>query len=321
MTNPIRGIGIKTFQELAKEKGRYGSVMFKRAANDNEEAMFLNAKKRRITVANSQRAVSLGEQTVDVVAGAVLFTDPDVSRFVNALAIQAILATADQLDSEARLAANQKRERFNGAFEIHSIKSDKPTIHFYLFYRTVVEPRIRQLHKALKSGSVPGMERFGDLGVVVGKSGVTKPYSRRAPDGRLLHGNAGNGENGFDLESDWNGYKIPIELPNIPQFEDYHDGNPALTTHLDEAANLHIRNLASLLIETEMPELATSGKSQFANELIAESENLGELQSKFLQHDHADRARVTSLAARLLNVTTIYDVQNTNSAEFWRTFK
>jgi len=316
--NTHLGTGIKTFQELANNKGHYGSIMFQGKPDSKSDIeAFQNTRKQRISPANAMSEdASIGVETINVVASAALFTDPDVSDFANSLCMQAMLAASEQLEN------NDGKERFCGAFEIHTLKTENPTMHFYIFFREKVEGRIRQLHKHLKQGTLPGMNKFADSGIEVGKSGLTRPYSRSGPGGKpFFHGNRGDGEGGFDPNRDWKGYKVPITLPDKPQFGDYRDGNPALSTHLDKAASIPLSEFAPLLIDLEIPDLDTLERNRLTNHLKNHTGDLDALAERFAQEGHDDRALVAKLTNRLLNINTIHDVQKTNSAEFWRTFK
>ena len=138
---------------------------------------FQNARQHRISRSAGSGEGNFGEQTLNVVAGAALFTNPDVSEFINSLSIKAMLAAHEQLNND------DGKERFAGAFEIHAIKADVPKMHCYIFYRESVEAHIKQLHKQLKQGSLPGMDSFEALGISLGQFGLTKPYSRFGPGG------------------------------------------------------------------------------------------------------------------------------------------
>ena len=310
------GVGIKTFQKLAKDKGHYGAVMYQGLVADPAVAQkFQAARQRRISQTNNMGEGNFGDQTLNVVATAALYTDPDVSRFVNALAIKATLAASEQLKT------NDGKERFCGAFEIHVLKADVPTMHCFIFYRKQAEAGIKRLHRDLKKGSVPGMERFEALGITLGQTGLTKPYSRYGPGGEpFLHGNS-DGKGGFDPTKDWKSYKIPIQFPKTPQFSDYKSGNPGLVTHLDDAASLSFNDLTDLLCEMELPELDTHSKVKFINSLRANVDSLDSLAAKLRDNGDEEKARTVDCVETLLNMNTVYDVQNTKTAEFWRTFK
>ena len=310
------GVGIKTFQKLAKDKGHYGAVMYQGLDADPAVAQkFQAARQRRISQTNNMGEGNFGDQTLNVVATAALYTDPDVSRFVNALAIKATLAASEQLKT------NDGKERFCGAFEIHVLKADVPTMHCFIFYRKQAEAGIKRLHRDLKKGSVPGMERFEALGITLGQTGLTKPYSRYGPGGEpFLHGNS-DGEGGFDPTKDWKSYKIPVQFPKTPQFSDYKSGNPGLVTHLDDAASLSFNDLTDLLCEMELPELETHSKVKFINTLRANVDSLDSLAAKLRDNGDEEKAKTVDCVETLLNMNTVYDVQNTKTAEFWRTFK
>ena len=62
-------------------------------------------------------------------------------------------------------------------------------------------------------------------------------------------------------------------------------------------------------------------KVKFVDELKANFDSLGSLASKFRNEGDQARAHAIESAEALLNMNTIYDVQNTKSAEFWRNFK
>ena len=276
---------------------------------------FQDARQHRISKSAGAGDGGFGDQTLNVVAGAALFTNPDVSRFINSLAVKATLAANEQLKN------NDGQERFAGAFEIHSIKAEVPTMHCFIFYRERVEARIKQLHKELKRGSIPGMECFEKLGISLGQFGLTKPYSRFGPGGKpYLHGNS-DGKGGFDSAKDWKSYKVPLQFPDTAEFSDYHSGNSALATHLDDCANLPVNDLAALLCELELPEISTQLRVKFIAELKTNIEDLDSLASKFRDEGDESKAIATESAAALLNMNTIYDIQNTKSAEFWRKFK
>ena len=276
---------------------------------------FEKVRQQRISRSAGADGGNFGDQTLDVVAGAALFTNPDVSRFINSLAIKATLAANEQLK------VDDGKERFAGAFEIHSIKSDTPKMHCFIFYRASVEAQIKKLHKQLKQASLPGMECFEQLGISLGQCGLTKPYSRYGPGGKpYLHGNA-DSEGGLDPAKDWKSYKVPLQFPDTAEFSDYHAGNPALATHLDDCADLPLKELASLVCELELPELSTLPKLKFAEELRMNIGNLSSLASRFKDEGEQQKAIATESVGALLNMNTIYDVQNTKSAEFWRKFK
>ena len=310
------GVGIKTFQKLAKDKGHYGAVMYQGLGEDPAVAeKFQAARQRRISQTNSVGGGEFGDQTLNVVATAALYTDPDVSRFVNALAIKATLAASEPLKT------NDGKERFSGAFEIHILKADVPTMHCFIFYRKQAEAVIKRLHKDLKKGNVPGMECFEESGITLGQTGLTKPYSRYGPGGEpYLHGNS-DGEGGLDPTKDWKSYKIPIQFPETPEFSDYKAGNPALVTHLDDVASLSFNDLTALLCEMELPELETQSKVKFINTLRANVDSLDSLATKLRINGDEEQARIVDCVETLLNMNTVYDVQNTKTAEFWRTFK
>ena len=59
----------------------------------------------------------------------------------------------------------------------------------------------------------------------------------------------------------------------------------------------------------------------FTNELKVNYDSLDSLARKFKDEGEDAQAKATELMASLLNMNTIYDVQNTKSAEFWRNFK
>ena len=83
----IIGIGIKTFQKLANDQGHYGSIMYRSASVGSAVSDdFHQARQRRIKphVAGHSPG-DFGTQTINVVAGAALFNDLDVARFVNCL--------------------------------------------------------------------------------------------------------------------------------------------------------------------------------------------------------------------------------------------
>ena len=276
---------------------------------------FQDARQHRISRSTGAGAGNFGDQTLNVVAGAALFTNPDVSRFINSLAVKATLAASEQLKND------DGKERFAGAFEIHAIKADVPTMHCFIFYRESVEAQIKKLHKELKRGILPGMESFEKMGISLGQFGLTKPYSRYGPGGKpFLHGNS-DGKGGFDSDKDWKSYKVPLQFPNTPEFGDYHSGNAALATHLDDCADLPFNDMAALLCELELPELTTYLKVQFIDELKTSLDDLVSLAGKFRSEGDEPKAIATESAIALLNMNTIYDVQNTKSAEFWRNFK
>ena len=290
--------------------------MYQRLGNDAQTiAKFQTARKDRLSQSAESGESSFGDQTIDVLAGAALFTNPDVSRFINSLAIKATLAANEQLNHE------DGGERFAGAFEIHAIKADSPKMHFFIFYRSTVEAHIKQLHKELKQGSVPGMESFEESGISLGQFGLTKPYSRYGPGGKpYLHGNS-DGEGGFDAAKDWKSYKVPLQFPNTAEFSDYHSGNSALATHLDDCAGLPFNDLAGLICELKLPEFSTQQKVKFIGELRMNFDDFGSMAAGFRTEGEEERADAIETAAALLNMNTIYDVQNTKSAEFWRNFK
>lgn len=310
------GVGIKTFQTLAKGKGHYGSVMIQRLSDDTAETeKFHAAKHRRISHSDEAGGNSFGDQTLNIVATAALYTDPDVSRFVNALAIRAMLVASEQLK------LNDDKERFAGAFEIHVPAALVPTMHFLIFYRERAEAGIKRLHEDLIKGNIPGMERFDELGIKLGKTGLTKPYSRYGPGGvPYLHGNS-DGKGGLDQSKDWKCYKIPIEFPDTPQFGEYKCGNPALATHLDDVAGLSASDLTQLLCEMELPDLDTLSKTKFSGLIRANIDSLDSLAAKFNTEGDGDKAKAVESIDAVLNVNTVYDIQNTKSAEFWRSFK
>ena len=310
------GIGIKTFQKLAADKGQYGAVMYQRL-NDDAATIekFNEARKQRLSVSSEGGEGNFGDQTLNVVAGAALFTDPDVSRFINSLAIHATRAAFEQLK------VDDGKGRFAGAFEIHSLKAEVPTMSCFIFYRASVEGHIKRLHKALKAGTIPGMEAFEKLGITVGPFGLTKPYSRYGPGGEpYLHGNS-DGEGGLDESKDWKSYKVPLKFPDTASFSDYKAGNSALATHLDDTAGLPFKDLAALVCEMELPEASIHGKLMFTNDLKVNYNSLDSLAAKLKDEGEEAKAKAAGLMASLLNMNTIYDVQNTKSAEFWRNFK
>ena len=315
-TTETSGIGIKTFQKLANDKGQYGAVMYQGLESDEDTVeKFHSAREHRISRSAGTGEGNFGDQTLNIVAGAALFTNPDISRFINTLAVKAQLAAYEQLK------INDGKERFAGAFEIHSIKADVPTMHFFIFYRESVEAQIRKLHNDLKQGNLPGMESFEKSGVLLGKCGLTKPYSRYGPGGKpYLHGNS-DGEGGLDPAKDWKSYKVPLQFPDTAEFSDYQAGNSALATHLDDSADLPFNDLAALVCELELPELTTQAKVNFIDDLKANFNSLGSLASKFRNEGDQARAHAIESAEALLNMNMIYDVQNTKSAEFWRNFK
>jgi hypothetical protein len=309
-------MGIKTFQKLAKDKGYYGAIMYQALEGDSDTVgKFQSARRNRISPSAGTGEGNFGEQTLNVVAGAALFTDPDISRFINTLAIKATLAAHEQLK------INDGKEPFAGAFEIHSVKADVPTMNCFIFYRESVEAQIRKLHSDLKKRNLPGMESFGKSGVVLGKCGLSRPYSRYGPGGEpYLHGNS-DSAGGLDPSKDWKSYKVPLQFPDTPNFSDYRVGNSALATHLDDSADLPLDDLAALVCELELPQLKTHAKVNFIDDLKANSDSLGSLASKFRNEGDEARASAIETAKALLNMNLVYDVQNTRSAEFWRKFK
>ena len=159
------------------------------------------------------------------------------------------------------------------------------------------------------------------LGIPLGQTGLTKPYSRYGSGGEpYLHGNS-DGGGGLDATKDWNSYKIPIQFPETPEFSDYKAGNPALVTHLDDVASLSFNDLTALLCEMELPELEPQSKVKFINTLRANVDSLDSLATKLRINGDEEQARTVDCVETLLNMNTVYDVQNTKTAEFWRTFK
>ena len=290
--------------------------MYQRLKNDAAIIeKFKEARKQRLSISAEGGEGDFGDQTLNVVAGAALFTDPDVARFVNSLAIHATRAAFEQLK------VDDGKERFAGAFEIHSLKAEVPTMSCFIFYRASVEARIKRLHKALKGGTLPGMENFEKLGITVGQFGLTKPYSRYGPGGEpYLHGNS-DGQGGLDETKDWKSYKVPLKFPDTARFSDYKAGNSALATHLDDSAGLPFKELAALVCEMELSDASIHGKLMFTNELKVNFDSLDSLAKKFADEGEEAKRKATVLMASLLSMNTIYDVQNTKSAEFWRNFK
>ena len=318
----MRGIGIKTFQKLAGDRGHYGSVMIQKATSNGEaDELFEQNKKSRISrtidvAGDGSGASSMGEATLDVVAQSALFIEPDLVRFINSLAIFAMLSASDQLEND------DGKECIAGAFELHTVKANVPTMHFYVFFRQHGESRIRRLHTCLVNQLLPGMVEIQELGVSVGQSGLIPPYSRRGPGGEpFLHGNKGDGPDGYDPNRDWQGYKVPITFPNTFQFKDYSDGETALSSHFDQCANISFSDLVNLLLEIERPNSEFSEQFRYAAKL---QQNVGKLES-FAQarEKSGDQilARVAAMALKLININTVYDIQQTKSAEFWRKFK
>ena len=220
-----------------------------------------------------------------------------------------------------QLGGDDGKELFAGAFEIHAIKADVPTMHCFIFYRSIVEARIKQLHKELKRGTLPGMECFEKLGITLGQFGLTKAYSRYGPGGKpYLHGNS-DGEGGLDESKDWKCYKIPIKFPDNAEFSDYRAGNSALATHLDDSAELPFNDLAALICELELPGLSTQQRFRFVSDLRMHFDDLDSLIATYRADGDESKALATETAASLLNMNMVYDVQNTKSADFWRMFK
>ncbi|MDB2685854.1 hypothetical protein N9Y42_01475 [Mariniblastus sp.] len=135
-----------------------------------------------------------------------------------------------------------------------------------------------------------------------------------------LHGNSDGGGD-LDPTKDWKSYKIPIKFPETPELSDYKAGNPALVTHLDDVASLSLDDVTALVCEMELPELETQSKFKFINTLRANVDSLDSLATKLRNNGDEEQARIVDCVETLLNMNTVYDVQNTKTAEFWRTFK
>ena len=98
-------------------------------------------------------------------------------------------------------------------------------------------------------------------------------------------------------------------------------GRWPLATHLVDTAGLPFKDLAALVCEMELPDASIHGKLMFTNELKVNYDSLDSLASKFKDEGEEAKLKATELMASLLSMNTIYDVQNTKSAEFWRNFK
>lgn len=150
---------------------------------------------------------------------------------------------------------------------------------------------------------------------------LTKPYCRYGPGGKpYLHGNSAT-DGQLDSTRDWKSYKVPLQFPDTPEFGDYKAGQPALATHLDDCAALPFNDLVALICELELPELATLAKFKFIDQLKKNFNSLDSLADDFRNAGDEAKANAVESAAALLNMNTVYDVQNTKSAEFWRKFK
>ena len=94
-----------------------------------------------------------------------------------------------------------------------------------------------------------------------------------------------------------------------------------MATHLDDTAGLPFKDLAALVCEMELLEASIHGKLMFTNDLKVNYNSLDSLAAKLKDEGEEAKAKAAGLMASLLNMNTIYDVQNTKSAEFWRNFK
>ncbi len=318
MQNKTIGIGIKTFQKLADDKGHYGSIMFRSAVDDGAVSDDFHQVRRRRINPNvvGQSEEEYGLQTLNVVADAALFTDLDVSRFVNSLAIYAMLEAANQIR------VGQDTGSFLSAFEIHTVKQDQPTMAIYLFFRKHKRSRIEQLHLDLQRRTVPGMEEFAGLGISMDQPGLTGPYLRTGPGGKpFLHGNKGDGPRGMDPDSDWRGYRVRLTFPDTPQFDGYADGNPGLTSHLDDAANIPLAQLTDLVIALKAQGMEAAEKSRIQSLIKSNSGSYEKFREVSQQPTDSIEHQIASDVDDLLDINMIHDVQKTGSADFWRNFK
>lgn len=108
------------------------------------------------------------------------------------------------------------------------------------------------------------------------------------------------------------------DVPDVMRLSNPHHDVVDVVLYVNLSIVVRIK---ALICELELPELATLAKFKFIDQLKKNFNSLDSLADDFRNAGDEAKANAVESAAALLNMNTVYDVQNTKSAEFWRKFK